>query len=174
MSKLKAVEVFNNSENEILKVPFKCFCCNDSGLVKSHLIHDYVDGINEKTKPFICHGCDIGDKFLNAYHTDDATRARINSEEGKQLAEITPQKLYQLQFDPRLNRFDCLQMHAQEFDRWRSEEYKRINLQKHYKELGEKLKMQEYNIENIGEIDNGIRASRSQPQLLAKSDYMEF
>lgn len=133
--KIDAEELINDKD-KILKIPHKCFCCNDTGLVTSDLIHEYVNNYNRnKSKPFICHNCESGDKFSNAYFTDDNTRKLALTEMGKQYAEITPQKIYQAQFDIRLNVFVCNKMHREEFEKWRLEEYQKIDIRKNIDDL---------------------------------------
>jgi hypothetical protein len=138
--KIQAIEMILAEDAEI-KIPFKCFCCNDTGIVRSPFIHDFVDGVNERTKPFICHACEIGQKFIKAYYADDNFRIQMFSEHGKQYAEITPQKIYQAQFDPRLKEFICLKIHALTFEKWKNEEYERINIKKQYEKLIEHFEM---------------------------------
>lgn len=142
--KIQAEELINE-EDKVLKIPHKCFCCRDTGLVKSQFIHNYVDGYNANSKPFICHNCEAGDKFANAFMMNNETRKTVFSDMGKQFAEITPQKLYQAQFDIRLNLFACNRMHIDEFELWKKEEYQRINVKKNIQSLANNLAMPEYN-----------------------------
>jgi hypothetical protein len=143
--KIQAEELINEKDR-VLKIPHKCFCCRDSGLVKSQFIHNYINGYGANSKPFICHNCEIGDKFMDAYNKNDEMRKVAFSKEGIQYAEITPQKVYQSQFDPRLNLFACNKMHVLEFELWRKEEYQRINIKKEIATLTNSLKMQRYDI----------------------------
>jgi hypothetical protein len=141
--KLQAIEMILAEDAEV-RIPFKCFCCNDTGLVSSPFIHEFVEGINERTKPFICHACEKGQKFIKAYYADDNFRVQMFSELGKQYAEITTQKLYQAQFDIRLKEFICLKIHALTFEKWKAEEYERINIKKQYEQLIKHFEMQKH------------------------------
>lgn len=138
--KLQAIEIHLAEDAEI-RIPFKCFCCNDTGIVCSPFIHDFVDGINERTKPFICHACDIGQKFVKAYYASDEDRIRALSEHGKQYADHTPKHIYQAQFDVRLKEFMCMKIHTLTFEKWKAEEYQRINIRKQYEKLIEHFEM---------------------------------
>lgn len=115
--KLTAIKIDKTMQGDReIQPPVKCFCCQDSGLVRSSHLKEYVDGENDLD--FICNrlDCESGQKYQNAYFCSDHSRKEIGIKHGMTYMKSRD---YQLNFDPRLDAFSCEKLHDKGLEDWR-------------------------------------------------------
>lgn len=112
--KLIAIAPPAHSEDKQIKPPYKCMCCEDSGLVQSIFLEHFVEGTNA-TK-FICkRDCASGAKYREAYKLGDGERQAFAKKHG---GDAIPARVYQAQFDYRLSAEMCESIHFWEKEAW--------------------------------------------------------
>jgi hypothetical protein len=117
MAKLTAIKVDRSLQGDrVIQPPYKCFCCQDSGLVRSQYLGDYVDGDNDLD--FICNrkSCITGQKFLTSYFMSDSARIELGKKNDQYYSRAED---YQANFDPRLDSYSCEEMHDAGLRSWR-------------------------------------------------------
>jgi len=99
--KMLAKKIDRNCDREV-KLPYKCFCCCDSGLAAGQWLTDLIEG--DSDIPFICKrmDCEAGRSFDNAWNKSHEERRQNGN-----CSAIT----YQNSFDVRLHPSQCEDAH---------------------------------------------------------------
>lgn len=138
--KIKAVgpQVREVDENNTpaIKVPYKCMCCGDSGLINPAHEHlkNFVDGYQEVPR-FICQRiyCDEGKKYMRAYCSSNEERQAHATKTG---GSPLTQEQYQSNFDLRMTAQLCEELHQLAMREWIGEVQRRWNGQEAIAHIG--------------------------------------
>lgn len=128
MSKILATPRYTRQTNgdKQISQPVNCFCCQDSGLISSIYLGEFVE-IPDRGDilPYICQreNCANGQAYLRAYNLSDQERDawhnnQTRGKDGDNIPRPMRSRDYQANFSTNLNDRCCDWLHDRSYDDW--------------------------------------------------------